>query len=106
MTVKQIEKYKKLGWEFKEDQTISHHNGDIDDELHVKSPRLDEFFCVARSRCSVPKWNEVEEKEILKREKQIYAAQWYDGIGEKVESLILDAVIKGKMKITINLMKL
>lgn len=105
MTNKQLEKYKKLGWEFKSDRWVSPHNGDIEDELHVKSPRLYGFFCVAGARHSVPDWDDVDEKEMVDMEKARFALQKWDEIDDDIQDLVMAALKEGKGKITINLKK-
>jgi hypothetical protein len=106
MTNKLIGKYKDLGWEFSEDQSVSHHNGDIDDELWVKSPRLEDRFCIESSRHSVPKWEDVKEEDMLKRENYLYACQTWGKIQSKVEALVIKALEAGQEKIVLNLKRI
>lgn len=106
MTNKILQKYKKLGWEFKTDRDISPHNGDIDDELLVKSPRLKEFFCVASARHAVPTWDEVKESDMLRIENAHYAQQRWEEIEWDIENLVIQAIKRGKDEIKINLKKL
>lgn len=106
MNNEQIGKYKDLGWEFKRDQWISHHNGDIDDELLVKSPRLTEFFCVASSRHSIPDWKDVDEKEMLKLEAKKYADQFWGEYKYDFGDLVKEAIKENKNSLTIDFGKL
>lgn len=77
-----IEHYKKLGWEFTEVEEVDYHNGDIDTEYYIKSPRLKEGFrvrykyvCNEQGCKSILPWDWMTEKQILRAETEAYIRQ-------------------------------
>jgi len=81
-----IEYYKSLGWEFIEEEEVDYHNGDIDTEYLIKSPRLKESFWVRgeyvcdKWGCKwILPWDWMTEKQILQAECEAYVRQRLKG---------------------------
>jgi hypothetical protein len=103
MTKKDLFKYEDSGWKFKESHDISHHNGDREDQLLAKSPRLKSFFVVSGSRHSIPKWNDAKEEKLLKLESRHWAEEKWMEIRKIVEFQVNLGLREGKQKIEIDI---
>lgn len=103
MTNVDLQKYKDLGWEFKNDSWTSPHNGDIDDEICAKSPRLKDFFIVKSSRHLPPSWESVSEEYLLKREALEFGEQEANDKRSLIQWQIEMGVARGERKILVDL---
>jgi hypothetical protein len=104
-----IEKYKALGWKFEISYWESSHNGDIDYEYKVTSPRIKEpFYVYLRGDNKTPTdseemWKFLTEKELLRTEAYHYANMVWKKDGYTFEYKIIEALAEGHEKVTIDL---
>ena len=103
MTKVDLKKYEALGWQFKKKSVIEFHNGDREDQLCAKSPRLKNFFVVTGSRHIFPVWEEVSEDKLIKRETFEWAEQEYLKLSTIVEYQVKLGLKEGKKIIEIDI---
>lgn len=104
--LKRLDKYEKLGWEFKEEESISYHNGDISDDYYFKSPRMKELKLTYSNIYSLHSYSPYKEDKLLEEEAkycmEAKMEKWedYGGLLEKFkdscEEVLKDLYLKKK----------
>lgn len=103
MTTKQLDKYKKLGWEF---YLAEEWYNEREWAIKFKSPRMDRYCSLHWSKLGgafEEFWEKVDEKDLLQFEAISYASKFVDQIKYSLECKIRDAILAGEKQITIEI---